>query len=166
MIFLLIYLWINTEFILAPFSCERRSRALTTVCATKRAHVHLLQVQIQRDLTRKSDWEKAPRSWDTDMPGICLVLTSNKQPGSFICPVYNTNAKLPCTFNQILIMYTWLDKREKLRNEFQKFPDTRPGIEPGSSGLTVLCGTTRTITPLWISKFQHPVNFSHLNMLT
>ena len=55
------------------------------------------------------------------MPGICLALTSKRQPGSSVCPLYSNNTQLPGTFyfSQILIQSTQSDKQEMIKSEFQ-----------------------------------------------
>ena len=73
--------------------------------------MHPLPVQIQRDLPRETDLEKAPdgrekmreRERKTDMSGMMhLAFTTNIHPGYLMCSLHITNTRI---FNiQIIII--------------------------------------------------------------
>ena len=54
------------------------------------------ELSISADTPRGTDWEKANRnereSLETGMPDMmCLALSSNKQPGCLLYPMYSTD---------------------------------------------------------------------------
>ena len=92
---------------IAPFSCDTRSKALYIYCwshkgtgaSSTRADTAWSD---QRDRLRES-----PQKGERDIRyrhvwrcGMRLALVWNRQPGSFMCPVYSTDTQLPGSFNQ------------------------------------------------------------------
>ena len=119
--------------------------------------MHPLPVQIQHDLTRGTDREKAPRrerERERDIRyrhvrrTMRLALISNRPPGSLMCPVYSTDTQLPGTFNQILIQYIRSDIAGNTTNRISKTSRALAGIEPGTSGLAAQHVTDWAIPPL------------------
>ena len=139
---LLLLLLLLYHIYIAPFSCDTRSKALYIYCCShKGAGASSTGADTawsdQRDRLRESP-QKGERDIRYRHVRRCrmrLALVSNRQPGSFMCPVYSTDTQLPGTFNQSYSPHGPV-KREIIRIEFQKFPGPRPGIEPGTSGLT------------------------------